>query len=87
MLTKPAGPFASDGEIASRMEQWGDSLAARVAELEAVALFALYNHQGSCSRVGQPIRKRLGIGRFDRLTPDQVEKAEAIADAAGMGHE
>ena len=63
------------------------SLIARVAELEAVALFALYNHQGSCSHVGQLIRKRLGIGRFYRLTADQIEKAEAIADAAGMGHE
>ena len=36
MLTKPAGPFASDGEIASKMEDWGDSLAARVAGLEAL---------------------------------------------------
>lgn len=35
MLTKPAGPFASDGEIASKMEEWGDSLASRVLELEA----------------------------------------------------
>lgn len=34
MLSKPAGPFASDGEIASKMEEWGDAQAARVAELE-----------------------------------------------------
>ena len=35
MLSKPTGPFASDGEIASKMEEWGDALQARVAELEA----------------------------------------------------
>ena len=32
--SKPAGPFASDGEIASKMEQWGDALAAEVSQLE-----------------------------------------------------
>lgn len=44
MLTKPSGPFASDGEIASKMEEWGDALAARVVELEARLLDTEFRH-------------------------------------------
>jgi hypothetical protein len=34
MTQKPAGPFASDGEIASKMEERGDALQAQVEKLE-----------------------------------------------------
>ena len=40
-------------------------------EVKAALLFALYHHQGSHSKIGQPIRHALGIGRFDPLTQEQ----------------
>jgi hypothetical protein len=45
----------------------------RIAELEALCLNALYHHQGASSAVGQPIRKSLGMGEFDRLTEAQLK--------------
>ena len=47
MLSKPTGPFASDGEIASKMEEWGNALQARIAELEHELewIADLYSHE------------------------------------------
>jgi hypothetical protein len=45
----------------------------------ASLLWILWNHQGSRSPEGQAIRKYLGIGRFDRMTADQVEAAKNYA--------
>ena len=42
-------------------------------------LWALYHHQGGSSPIGQPIRKLLGIGQYDRLTTGQIEAAKAFA--------
>jgi hypothetical protein len=42
-------------------------------------LWALYHHQGGSSHVGQPIRKALGIGEYDRLTDAQIQEAKAAA--------
>lgn len=47
--------------------------------LIGLLLWALYNHQGANSTVGQPIRKALGIGQFDKLTCEQIEKAQIAA--------
>ena len=47
--------------------------------LRGLLLWALYNHQGANSTIGQPIRKALGIGQFDRLTNEQIEKAQIAA--------
>ena len=33
-LKKPQGPFLCDGDIASKMEAWGDALMVHVAKLE-----------------------------------------------------
>lgn len=47
-----------------------------LAEKERAALLAvLYGRQGASSEIGQPIRKILGIGEFDYLTPDQARTA------------
>lgn len=45
-------------------------------EMEGLLLWALYNHQGGSSPIGQPIRKLLGIGEHDQMTRQQVEKAQ-----------
>lgn len=46
------------------------------AEHRGALLWVLWHHQGGNSPVGQPIRTVLGIGRFDRLTDDQVADAK-----------
>lgn len=48
-------------------------------KLRGLLLWALYNHQGANSTIGQPIRNALGIGQFDALTSDQIEKAQIAA--------
>ena len=45
----------------------------------APLLWILWNHQGSGSPEGQAIRKYLGIGRFDRMTADQLKAAKNYA--------
>lgn len=49
------------------------SQAAKINALEAVCLNALWHHQGASSLVGQPIRKVLGVGQFDRLTDAHIK--------------
>lgn len=51
-------------------------------QLEAAALWSLWHHQGASSVVGQPIRKLLGMGQFDRLTDEQLEQAKAFGRPA-----
>ena len=45
---------------------------------EAALLWALYHHQGGSSDIGQPIRKLLGIGLYDRLTDEQIAAVKAF---------
>ncbi len=47
-------------------------------QLESAALWSLWHHQGASSIVGQPIRKLLGMGQFDRLTDEQLEQAKSF---------
>lgn len=42
----------------------------------AALLWVLWHHQGGNSPVGQPIRTVLGMGRFDRLTDEQIAAAK-----------
>lgn len=55
--------------------------------LEAALLWVLYHHQGGSSNIGQPIRKLLGIGQFDRLTDEQITEAKAFFEAHSVGSE
>lgn len=41
-------------------------------------LWILYTHQGASSEVGQKIRRRLGMGQFDRMSDEQIAEAEAF---------
>ena len=62
------------------MATYGNEEADKELEnLRGLLLWALYNHQGGNSTIGQPIRKALGIGKFDRLTSEQIEKAQIAA--------
>ena len=45
-------------------------------KLRGLLLWALYHHQGANSDVGLPIRKALGIGRYDVMTNEQIKEAE-----------
>ena len=46
----------------------------------APLLWLLWNHLGSQSPVGQPIREYLGMGQFDRMTKEQVEAAKQYVE-------
>ena len=48
-------------------------------QMEDALLWVLYHHQGGSSHIGQPIRKLLGIGQHDHMTPDQIERGKAFA--------
>lgn len=69
------------------LEEWRldlNSLRDENAKLSALLLWALYHHQGGISEVGQPIRRALGIGQYDHLTPSQIEMAKSAAIAQEM---
>lgn len=51
----------------------------RVRELEDLLLWVLYHNQGGASYVGQPIRRALGMGAYDVLTAEQIERGKAAA--------
>lgn len=58
-----------------------DSLHASLANKPLGELFwILYNHQGGNSPEGQPIRKILGMGQFDRMTGFQIEMGKRWAE-------
>lgn len=42
----------------------------------AALLWVLWHHQGASSEIGQPIRFALGIGRFDRLSEADIQRAK-----------
>lgn len=46
----------------------------------AALLWVLWHHQGLGSPVGQPIRFALGMGRFDRLSDEQLIEAKRWGD-------
>lgn len=52
------------------------------ATRRGLLLWALFHHQGTNSPVGQPIRRALGIGQYDELTPEHIAEAHAAATAA-----
>lgn len=49
-------------------------------ETYQVLCYCLWHHQGGKSPVGQPIRKMLGLGQFDQMTPKQVSLAKKLRD-------
>lgn len=42
----------------------------------AALLWVLWHHQGASSDVGQPIRFALGMGKHERMSDEQISKAE-----------
>ena len=61
---------------------WIDALRADAALKRDLLLWALYHAQGGSSRVGQAIRRHLGIEQHARLTPEQIKDAERAAQGA-----
>lgn len=55
------------------------AIRAQVERLRSACLFSLYHHQGGSSVVGQVMRRALGIGRFDRMTEEQIFQAKSAA--------
>ena len=51
----------------------------RIKKFRGLLLWALYNHQGGSSTIGQPIRAALGIGTHDSMTHEQVVEAQIAA--------
>jgi hypothetical protein len=50
----------------------------------APLLWVLWHHQGGKSNVGQPIRKYLGMGQFERMSDKQIEVAKHWAQSNGQ---
>lgn len=57
----------------------GWQLESEAKRMRGLLLWALYYHQGGSSEVGQPIRRFLGIGEYDHLTPEQIAEAKKAA--------
>jgi hypothetical protein len=72
-------PKPIDGEADHAAPQ--QPAAPEIEQLRAMLLWSLYNHQGASSKVGQPIRKLLGIGQYDDLTMEQARIACEAAKA------
>jgi len=73
-----------DGRLTDPLYKTGeDAECAECEHLRGLLLWTLYHHQGGHSEVGQPIRRALGIGQYDHMTPEQIEAAK---DAAKLGH-
>lgn len=56
-----------------------EALRADAALKRDLLLWALYHAQGGSSRVGQAIRRHLGIEQHARLTPEQIKDAARAA--------
>ena len=66
-------------ERISKLKNGSDTAIWAANEIEMLTgllLWALYHHQGGGSTIGQPIRKALGIGEYDRLTSEQIKEAQ-----------
>lgn len=50
----------------------------------APLLWVLWHHQGGKSDVGQPIRKYLGMGQFERMSDKQIDVAKHWAQSNGQ---
>ena len=61
-------------------EDYIETYEKRLQEAEDLLLVALYHHQGSASKVGQPIRKFLGMSQFEPMTKTQIATAEYILE-------
>ena len=55
-------------------------------DVMAALLFCLWHHQGGNSKIGQPIRFALGIGRDEPLTDVQLAIAERVQSALCASH-
>lgn len=79
-------PIVIDGLLQVHVSDRRDDMADELTRLRAenarqrgLLLWALYLAQGGSSPVGQPIRKALGIGQFDSMTPEQIHEAKVAA--------
>lgn len=68
-------PAADVIELHPRFAQLQD----RATKMESLLLWALYHHQGGNSKVGQPIRRMLGIEQHASLAPEQIDRAYRAA--------
>lgn len=59
-----------------------DAQAAEIERMRGVLLWTLWHHQGGSSPIGQPIRRALGMGQFDPMTPEQIECGQRFGTAA-----
>lgn len=83
------------GQIRLALDGWDISVAPPVCDdndlsIVALLLWALWNHQGGHSPVGQAIRKYLGMGQFENMALKQVEAAKKYEEqlfSAPPGHQ
>lgn len=54
--------------------------AAEIERLKAALLWTLWRSQGGSSTIEQPLRRVLGIRKFEALTPEQIECAKRFGE-------
>ena len=57
-----------------------DDQAAEIERLKAALLWTLWRSQGGSSTIEQPLRRVLGIRKFEALTPEQIECAKRFGE-------
>ena len=73
--------MSSDGDMnLCFTESTLERFAARIrAQQRGLLLWTLYHHQGGSSTIGQPIRRLLGIGQYERMTAEQIKEGQIAA--------
>ncbi len=69
-------PLTNDEKLLMALQAEIERLREVLDDLHGILLWALYHHQDGSSPVGQPIRRALGIGEHDHMTPEQIELAK-----------
>lgn len=64
----------------SRIVAHIDAQAAEIERLKAALLWTLWRSQGGSSTIEQPLRRVLGIRKFEALTPEQIECAKRFGE-------
>lgn len=59
-----------------------DVQAAEIERMRGALLWTLWHRQGGSSPIGQPIRRALGMGQFDQMTPEQIECGQRFGVSA-----
>jgi hypothetical protein len=59
-------------------------LESKLDKFRGLLLWVLYHHQGANSEIGLPIRKSLGMARYEAMTIEQIKRAKIAGGVAAI---